>query len=191
MTHKWFGILAALTLSSTIAHAGSAPKELYGKSITVAWSENIESNNTGQRVIQNHMEAHTLSVYVSNAGRTFARLLTAFANSGPRGKGANQFKGGSQVDQDPEHAVSTNQIAARFEGRQLLLDTKFESGARRVAVNFNGEYSTCNVTIIQGREGGAKTMVIGGFGAQRREIHSIQTVAAACSIREGNIFAGG
>jgi hypothetical protein len=41
MISKSFALMGVLTLLSAAAHAGSTPKELYGKSITVAWSESI------------------------------------------------------------------------------------------------------------------------------------------------------
>jgi hypothetical protein len=177
--------LFALLGAPAIAHA--APEELYGKSVVVSWSENVESKSTGETVMQSSVQARTLSIYVSNGGRAFARLLTGFAKSGRRGTGM-QFRGGGAINQDPEQAASSNRLAVRFEGQQLLVDTQFESGARRVAINFEGNYSTCNVNIIQGREAGAKTMVFGA--GRRREVLSIQTATPSCSIREGNIFAG-
>jgi hypothetical protein len=39
--YKGIGVFIALTMLTAEAHAGSAPKELYGKSITVQWSESI------------------------------------------------------------------------------------------------------------------------------------------------------
>jgi hypothetical protein len=187
MIYKSITIIGVLAIWTTVAQAASAPKELYGKSVVVSWSENVESKSTGETVMQSYVQARTLSIYVSTGGRAFTRLLTGFAKSGRRGTGM-QFEGGGAMNQDPEKAASSNRLAVHFEGRQLFVDTQFASGARRVAISFDGNYSTCNVNIIQGREASAKTIVFGA--GRRREVQSIQTATPSCSVREGNIFAG-
>jgi hypothetical protein len=53
MISKSFPVMGLLTLLSAAAHAGSAPKELYGKSISVAWSESITGRPGGDQTTRN------------------------------------------------------------------------------------------------------------------------------------------
>jgi hypothetical protein len=48
MISKSIVVMGALTLLSAAAHAGSAPKELYGKSIIISWTEHRNQRHIGQ-----------------------------------------------------------------------------------------------------------------------------------------------
>jgi hypothetical protein len=165
------------------AHGASAPKELYGKSVVVSWSENLESKHLGESQMEYHMVSHVLSIYISSAGRAFTRLQSASPGSTFRRRGQ-----GASIDQDP--AGGAGHVVVRFEGREILADSKFDSGARRVGISFNDSYANCSVRIIQGKEGGAKTIVRTGLGGRIREIQSIQTATPSCSVKDGNVFGG-
>jgi hypothetical protein len=73
MISKSFAVMGALTLLSATAHAGSAPKELYGKSITVQWSESIVGSVGGEQSTRNWLIPRLMNIYVSTAGRPFVR----------------------------------------------------------------------------------------------------------------------
>jgi hypothetical protein len=73
-----------------------------------------------------------------------------------------------------------------FEGRSIVLYGEFESGARRVAIDFDGVNACCKAAVINGRRPGNKLVppMASGF-----EAPSVQIGAVSCSIREGNVFA--
>jgi hypothetical protein len=73
MTRKGIVVSAALTLLSAAAHAGSAPKELYGKSIVVAWSESRDQRVETEKEVRNFGQAVQMNLYISTAGRPFSR----------------------------------------------------------------------------------------------------------------------
>lgn len=90
MIYKSVTIVGVLTLVSAVAHAGSAPKDLYGKSIAASWFESRAQNDrTG--ALQNPQ----ISIYVSSAGRTFARVFVVLGR--PRGEFA--FFGGYGIEE--------------------------------------------------------------------------------------------
>jgi hypothetical protein len=67
----------ALTLLSAVAHAGFAPKELYGKSVTVAWTENRTQTHESEQLVRNSASAVQMNIYISTAGRPFARVISS------------------------------------------------------------------------------------------------------------------
>jgi hypothetical protein len=67
MARKLITILCVLCGTPAIA----APKQLYGKSVVVAWSETIESKAAGETIVRNHAVGRTLGIYIND---TDARL---------------------------------------------------------------------------------------------------------------------
>lgn len=66
---------SALALVSGVAYAGSAPKELYGKSIAVTWTESITGKFGPDPVTRNVGRPYQMSIYISSAGRPFVRVI--------------------------------------------------------------------------------------------------------------------
>lgn len=66
---------STLTLLSAVAYAGSAPTELCGKSITVAWSETLIQRAESEQGIRNFGWSAQMNIYVSTAGRPFVRVI--------------------------------------------------------------------------------------------------------------------
>jgi hypothetical protein len=60
---------------------------------------------------------------------------------------------------------------------------QFQSGARRIAIDFDGSGSTRKATVINGREGG-ENIVHYTNGRGRAEVFSLQIGSVNCSIRE-------
>jgi hypothetical protein len=77
MRERTFGAFlgGVLTLLSATAYAGSAPKELYGKSIYIVWFESrAESGRRG-----GGLRNPKIAVYISTAGHIFSRLRVEIA----------------------------------------------------------------------------------------------------------------
>ncbi|MGH7118968.1 MAG: hypothetical protein ACRESS_12590, partial [Stenotrophobium sp.] len=75
-----------------------------------------------------------------------------------------------------------------FAGRKLIvIQTGSQYGARRIQVAFDQGFTSCSADVIRGKETGA-AVIQGSHGAV---IQSVKTTAVSCSLRDGNVFAGG
>lgn len=90
MIHKGIGVVVALSLLSASTYAGSAPKELYGKSISVVWSEAIAQRPDSQQWTRHIGESYNMSIYISTEGRPFVRLVQANIGSSPDRAGGHR-----------------------------------------------------------------------------------------------------
>jgi hypothetical protein len=120
MISKSFTIIAVLTLLSAAAHAGSAPKELYGKSITVQWSEAHSERYQSEQVTREIGVARQMSIYISTAGRPFVRVLqTGIAGYSRQQNGGVAVARGSTSDVAPGESPSAAKDRVDFEGRSI------------------------------------------------------------------------
>jgi hypothetical protein len=182
MNSKSFAVMGVLTLLLAVAYAGSAPKELYGKSISVAWSQtSIQRLEADQRTrsIGRAVQVH---IYISTAGRPFVRTVQGGAPSGvPVGR-----SGGSGETREITPGDSASNDRVNFEGHSVVLYTQFQSGARRIAIDVDAAGTNCKATVVHGRERGQNIVRTTGVG--RAEVISTEVAAVSCSIREGNVF---
>ena len=170
------GILFVL-LSNDIARA-AAPSQLLGKSIIVSWTETRMQKWPGEKNTYSTVRAGELRIYVSSAGKIFNRL--SMRGRGPGGS-SDQVAGGGP-DKYENRIVS-------FQGRSMTQATPMEGGVRRVAADFNDNFSGCTAQVLTGMEAGAKKIVMKSVGSGLPfEIHSIQTSSASCSVQDGNVF---
>jgi hypothetical protein len=174
--------LAALITADEAAAA--PPKEVYGKSIVVSWFE-TRSQNVRRGGLQNP----TISLYVSTAGRIFTRVFVGL------GKGRWGFGHGGDLDtasaeQGPGEGPRGAKVSStEFSGHSLSMTSAFESGARRIAVEFDDRFSSCQAKVVYGKEAGQSSMRPGSvFGGQTVEVRAIEISGVACSVREGNVF---
>jgi hypothetical protein len=147
MISKSLAVMGVLTLLSAAAHAGSAPKELFGKSISVAWTETITQRVESDQRVTNVGASRQMSVYISTAGRPFVRLIEA-------GFGGYRYDGTSASRPSLTETAPGEAAEDRvdFEGRSIVVYKQFRSGARRIAIDVDG--TTCRAMIVHGREGG-------------------------------------
>ncbi len=174
--------IALLTGSSlsSLAAAG-APPQLYNKTITLSWhTVGTGTSDKGRTV--DFDNTNTRTIYVSTAGRLFARALVyqsrnpAIARSGDLGP------------DDKKTNAHGQSVDLRFEGAQLIGVIQFASGARRIVATFDPSFSSCSLSVINGKSGGAALRVMGPSG-RMYDIESMATVSPTCSIRDGNAFA--
>jgi hypothetical protein len=76
----------------------------------------------------------------------------------------------------------------------------FESGARRITVNFDGSFRACTVDVVYGKERGVPGIIMHTAfdGTHREETHFQATLRLStykvsdqnCTITDGNIFGG-
>ncbi len=65
----------------------------------------------------------------------------------------------------------------------------FASGARQYVATFNSGFSSCTLSVIDAKAGGAKIQRRGPDGAMY-VLDSVSTGSPSCSIQSGNAFAG-
>jgi hypothetical protein len=147
MISKSFTVIGVLTLLSAAAHAGPAPKELFGKSVTVTWTETRSQRFQSEQQVRNVGVAMQMNIYISTAGRPFVRLNS----SGMAGRNYHeQFRGTTtRTEQAPGEATTEH---VDFDGRSIVVYQQFRSGTRRIDIDAKG--TVCRATIVNGREGG-------------------------------------
>ena len=154
-----------------VVPAHAAPKQLYNKTVIITWSESTSQKAPDGRTVT-PVIASERRVYVSSAGRLFVS-----------GKRSNPGSGlGNRMERGPGEGAGEGVLS--FQGNQLVGTGAFHGFARRVVATFDPGFSSCNVTVVYGRSGGASTWK--GFDGQTYEVLSISVPSASCSIRDGN-----
>lgn len=118
---------------------------------------------------------NTRVVYVSSAGRTFLRKEVR-GRKASRGADVGPGEGGSKV-------------SVRLEGNRLVGAETFVCGARQYIATFDSGFSSCTLSVIDAKGGGAKIQRKGPNGAMV-VIDSVSSGSPSCSIQSGNAFAG-
>src|SRR5215470_26460 len=121
MHRKCIGIFALLVLLSSIAHAGSAPKELFGKSVVLIWNENRTYRDRAARPSEGF--SVVLTGYVSTTGRLFTRTSLIGAMHGSHGPQDNEV---AEHAPGGERASNLNSHS-EFQGRTLVMTAQFDS----------------------------------------------------------------
>ena len=175
---RWFCVLGlgVVWFSPEAAWAG-APKELYGKSVTVTWTESRETRTVGEEAWRRVDGTETFNVYVSEAGRVFNRTSTANRGGSADGKGEIAGQGNRSVN---------------FSGRSLVALWQIGRGgaATRIAADFDAGFSGCSAQVTRAREApGAIVRTYSGIIKHDIDIRSHQVGSVSCSIRTGNVFA--
>jgi hypothetical protein len=143
---------------STIAFAGHARKELYGKSIAVSWIETRAMRFESEQQVRNTGTYVRTNVYISMSGRPFVQVARKPGEAGC----------------DRVH-----------EGQSILVYQEFRSGARGISIDLDG--MACKATIVNGRELQELRYSVRDRARHRRSIVGASWIRN-CSIREGNVF---
>ena len=172
------------------AVSGRPPAQLYGKSISIRWSEDREGKLvTGEA--QHRVVYQTLGIYVSTQGRVFSRGARTL---GPTGRfccrnSLARSAGPSGDVIKTSNARYSNDF--RFEGRSIVGTAAFESGARRTVVSFDEGFRACTVDITYGKEAGAPGLVARGTNTRLWLWDSVKVSGQSCAIVDGNMFGEG
>ena len=127
------GVLVSLAAIIPAA-AADPPKELFGKSIVVMWSEMRSQRNVGHPNFRDVTASQALSVYVSLNGRVFNR----FALQTRAGTGKIDQVAGSE---------GANRVPI-FDERTLRMNLPFRTGgARQVDVSFAEGFESCSAKV--------------------------------------------
>jgi hypothetical protein len=177
---KSFAVMGVLTFLSAGAHAGSAPKEFYGKSIIITWTEARSQRELGEANFRDRLVPLSERIYISTKGQWFVRSA---AGSDP----GHDYVGTSVT------TASGGRQQVQFNGRTITMTTGGSSGgmARRFIIQFNESFSTCDVHVIFAKRTGSGVVLGHNLvtGAAEREIRSGTVTSTSCSVRDGNVFA--
>ena len=173
------GLIAAIALfllaGANVAQAGP-PSQLLGKSVVIDWTDTRSQRDGDNPEYHTVNGSHTLSVYISTAGRTFIRQV----NRTRAGSGAR--------DQAPGQNGSRTAV---FEGQTMTVFGQTRGGAQRTVVHFEGGFTGCSATTGLGFQSGQTSVSISPITGRRVEMRSLTVTGTSCSVRNGNVFGGG
>jgi hypothetical protein len=168
-------------LLATQAHAAGPPEALKGKSVILTWTETRQQRYVGEPHFYSVDASHNLSIYVSTAGRTFGRLT----NSTRAGSGTAE-----QVPGQSGGAYGTR--TTLFDGQTMTVIgvAKGGGGARRILIEFDASFASCNARVASGFESGKSSVILSMITKKYVETKSVTTSGASCSVKSGNVLAG-
>ena len=151
------------------------PKDLYGKSVRITWTEIRMQRPVGEAWRQVR-GSHTCNIYVSEAGRVFNN--ETYSTRG----GSAQRKG---------EIVETGTRPHEFNGRSLVIAmASGVGGATRIIADFDAGFGSCSAQVTRAKEaGGTIIRTYSEIIKRPIEIKSVQIRGESCSIRNGNVFA--
>jgi hypothetical protein len=181
MNYRIATLFCILLMVPDTVHGASAPRQLFGRSVVLSWSEHQVAKFSDENRIRSAQVAVYDSVYISDKGRVFSEMAR---------KNRGSLVAHDQAPDSSKDSSGSSQ-SARFEGGALVVDTKFLSGAMRVVVDFDEGFKTCNAKVIHGKEDG-KTMKWASWRhpGRLREVQSIEVTNLSCAVKEGNVLGG-
>jgi hypothetical protein len=146
---------------------------LYNKTVEVSFNSNGPAR-TADGTNRNTSRATTYRIYISSAGKIFAREH--------RQSGRTQ----DTVDKGPESRGGSGSFS--FSGASLVGTVQYISGARRVTVNFGSGFQGCSASAIVGKES-QKAITWKGIDGNTYTTTGPRTISTpSCSIRDGNLL---
>jgi hypothetical protein len=169
------GLLGLLVPGAALA----APPELYGKTVSVIWTEDLVRKAEGDLTFKHIRHRRIAIVYISSSGRPFIRIYTP-----------NNVAGllEQQVGTSGKTTIGGSQ-AADFKNKSLTVVSVFQGGAQRIQIDFDGNYQSCTASVVVGVQAGAKTFTRLTGDNLLLEVQSATSSAATCTIESGNFFA--
>ncbi len=120
------------------ASYAAAPKELYGKSVSITWTETREQRPEGEQAWRQIVGTQTLNIYVSEAGRLFNNLVYSTRRGSAERPGEIAGSGKRSID---------------FNGHALLiLMPHGQGGATRIAAELDAAFSGCSAQVTRVKE---------------------------------------
>jgi hypothetical protein len=171
---KFAGNTSLVVLAVVLCNpACAAPAALLNKSITVSYAATIPGKKADGSPVSGSRIA-TRTVYISGAGRIFARV------SRRDGRAAETKEAG------PGETGNT----FRFVGDKLVGVMQFASGASQMTISFDASGQSCNATIVAGRDNGRPMRWRAVDGTMNEATGPATFSNISCSISPGNSFGG-
>ena len=161
-----------LALLATTAKAESVPAAAMNKTVTVSFTATGNGKRPDGQTRAFNTQV-TRMIYISSAGRLFMRHQ------------ASNQRGSRGGDFDPNDARQ-GKGSFHFQGNRLVGVIPYANGARQITVSFDGSFSSCTASIIEGHSAGVIKRK--GPDGVMYEITGASTTAPSCSIQSGNAF---
>lgn len=163
------------------AQPATAPEELHGKSIVVSWSENRVQRHVGEPKFYRVNANQTMSIYISSAGRVFARLNLA------TGAGLGSVE---RVQGEQRNNPTFRNWEPTFDGKSMVLTQPFNKGGmRKLEIEFDEARLGCKSKVLYVKEPGAETSLAWSPITKKMvEFQSIAMLGEVCSVKIGNVF---
>jgi hypothetical protein len=165
------GLIATGLLSGPV-RAESVPPQLRNKTISLAWTmQRTVMTPRGERQSPPFQFGRT--IYVSGAGRFFVKASR-------NGHNAEVAPG----DRTPQGGARD----MRFSGGKVVAMAQRGTGAGRMIISFDQNYTSCRVHINYGKPAGGHASFTSRRGVEI-EVLDVVYSGQSCSIRDGNAFA--
>ena len=163
----------------TAGRASAAPPQLLNKTIQLNWSTQVVQRGPDGQIVRPRIDS-THTIYVSSAGRLFARASRENRKLG--------LKKSGDFGPDATANKSGEARGLRLTGNALVGNVAFAAGAVQITATFDSSFSSCSLNVVYGKEGGRARRR--GLDGVMYDIESLTTTSQSCSLREGNPFAG-
>lgn len=164
-------IVAAICLLNP---ALAAPAGLLDKTVRISWFQQVPGVAVGTNQSMSAGRAVMVTLYVSSAGRVFAKLASR----------TGQHTG--------ERTLGPERSAFHAEGTKLVgtLHPAASNGATMITVSFDSSFQSCSLQVILGSENGKPLEWIGLNGARAIATGHPTISSQTCAVSGGNPFAG-
>lgn len=79
--------------------------------------------------------------------------------------------------------------STEFAGHSLIVTSVFESGARRISLEFDDRFTSCQAKVLYGKQAGHSAMrLTNTFRGQTVEVAAVEISGVTCAVRKGNVF---
>lgn len=175
--------IAGLILLTATAANAAPPAQLKGKSVVINWSETRQQRDERPDGTWTPVRAigatHTLSIYVSTAGRVFSRQT----NRTNAGSGTTEQVAGEGGGSFPTRVPS-------FTGQTMTIIGESRGGARRTVVDFDAGFASCSARTATAFESGQTSRSVSPITKRKVEIVSVAAGSASCALQNGNVMGG-
>jgi hypothetical protein len=174
------GFVVAAGLAPAVANA--APSQLYGKSVTVRWSETRSQRAVGQEAAFHPVSLpFTMTVYIGTEGHIFRRIFAVTPNG--RQSGAKDRAGASG-------SSANGSFAVQFQGNTMVASGSNGGFGLHVQVTFDSGFTGCTAEVIGAKQSGSRTVMLRSIASGLTiEVESVSAGAASCAVAKGNPFA--
>lgn len=158
-----------LLLSASPVLAGNAPKELYNKTVTVVWEEDVRERTLEGRTLTPHNTQRRV-IYISSLGRTFVRSNSQNRNSAKQREIA---------------PGSTGSGTFSFNGKSMTGVAVNGGVARQVQASFDSSFSSCSANVTVGKTS-ASVRWTSMDGTRQLIVDEVKVGSTSCAIADGN-----
>ncbi len=164
-------LVAAAMCLGVINPAVAASAGLLDKTIRISWFQQTPGTSAGGTETTNAGRSLAITIYVSSAGRAFAKLTSR----------TGQLSGGKNFG--PESSTF------RSDGSKLVGVLHSQNHATSITVSFDGSFQSCTLQVILGSENGKPLEWIGLNGIRYVATGHPKISSETCSVSSGNAFA--